>query len=277
MWGRLSRVPGKRLRLRISINYILDSDDSPSRSVDKRGPTSVTKGMLTERDAQIDAENVSGQRSVWRDVYKKMRCPGPPCRHDGQYCWQDPKGKKHYKLRTHHLRSLIKFVESGGELETHEDVPEDIRRQLYGEEERHLEKQKKGPQNAQGGTMWPPININVLPSHSSHPSQMTSVPSPSTSRGGPIDIPEPLDIAIDEYTTWQKSRVSRDSFKEQMDIARNVALENCLDLRQIHKDQDSEFFVNQGVKVGAARRFVGEIKSWLEDRGKSRDSEESLD
>lgn len=62
-----------------------------------------------------------------------------------------------------------------------------------------------------------------------------------------------------------------------MDIARNVALENCLDLRQIHEDQDSEFFINQGVKVGAARRFVGEIKSWLEDCGKDRNSGDGVD
>ena len=55
-----------------------------------------------------------------------------------------------------------------------------------------------------------------------------------------------------------------------MDIARNVALENCLNLRQIHKDQDSGVFISQGVKVSAARRFVGEIKSWLEERGKRR-------
>ncbi|KAI3053189.1 hypothetical protein CBS147353_11511 [Aspergillus niger] len=183
-------------------------------------------------------------------------------------------GKQHYKLKTHHLRSLVKFVENGGELETHEDVPEDIRQQLYGEEEQRLEKQKKGGQNAHGGTMWPPININVLPSQSSHPSQMNSNASLSVSCG-PIDIPGPLDTAIDEDTAWQKSRVSRDSFKEQIDIARNVALENCLDLRQIHKDQDSGVFISQGVKVGAARRFVSEIRSWLEERGRRRESEDN--
>ena len=100
-------------------------------------------------------------------------------------------------MKTHHQRSLIKFVENGGELETHEDVPEDIRQQLYGEEE-----QKKGGQNTQDRTMWPPININVLPSQPSHPSQMYSNASPSVSCG-PIDIPGPLDTAIDEYTAWQ--------------------------------------------------------------------------
>ena len=48
MWGNLLRVPGKRLKLRISINYIEDSDQP--RNIDKRGMTSTTRGMLTERD-----------------------------------------------------------------------------------------------------------------------------------------------------------------------------------------------------------------------------------
>lgn len=34
--------------------------------------------MLTEGDTQLDAEEEStGQPSVWRDVYKTMRFPGP--------------------------------------------------------------------------------------------------------------------------------------------------------------------------------------------------------
>lgn len=61
-----------------------------------------------------------------------MRCPGPPC-HLGPHCWIDYAGKKHYKLRTHHLESLIKHVQQGGDLETHDDVPEEIREQLYAE------------------------------------------------------------------------------------------------------------------------------------------------
>jgi hypothetical protein len=31
-----------------------------------------------------------------------VRCPGPPC-HLGPYCWHDNVGKKHYKVKTHHL------------------------------------------------------------------------------------------------------------------------------------------------------------------------------
>lgn len=83
--------------------------------------------MLTERTLQLDAEEESsGEPSIWRDVYKLMRCPGPPC-NLGPYCWPDPIGKKHYKLRTHHFKSLIRHVEQGHKLEIPDDVPEEIR------------------------------------------------------------------------------------------------------------------------------------------------------
>ena len=79
MWGNLFLL-GKELRLKISINYIEDSNRTSSRKNDKRGSTSVTQRMLADREAQIDAEqHVSGQPSAWRDVYRMMRCPGPPC------------------------------------------------------------------------------------------------------------------------------------------------------------------------------------------------------
>lgn len=96
-WTHLFRL-GKRIRLQISINYIEDS--GPLSSTDKRGKSSTTRRMLSDRDIQIDAEQTSGHDPVWRDVYRIMRCPGPPCRHEGQYCWQDPEGKRHHRLKT---------------------------------------------------------------------------------------------------------------------------------------------------------------------------------
>ena len=91
-----------------------------------------------------------------------MRCPGPPC-NLGPYCWRDNVGKKHYKLKTHHLKSLIRHVEQGGPLETHNDVPDDVREQLYAEEQQDAERQRKRTASTVAGL--PPINItNVLPS-----------------------------------------------------------------------------------------------------------------
>ncbi|KAJ5291476.1 hypothetical protein N7478_000727 [Penicillium angulare] len=266
MWANLHRL-GKELRLKISLNFIEDSS-LPSRC-DKRGKSSVTKRMLADRDAQIDAEDVSGQPSVWRDVYQKMRCPGPPCRHEGQYCWQDPVGKRHYKLRTHQLRSLVKYVEKGGTLETHDDVPDSIREQLYTEENERRRKQKSHDfaHNAPG-PFCPPINITVLPNQASQPLVADSIDSatyhPKISTPGLIEIPGLHDVAVEEYSDWQQSRVSRENLKDDIRKARDLALANGLDLQQIHGDQNPEFFTKQGISLGVARRFVSEIVQWAQ-------------
>lgn len=264
MWAELSRL-GKQLRLKISVNYIEDNSSLPSR-YDKRGKSSVSKRMLADRDAQLDAEEVSGQPSVWRRVYNMMRCPGPPCRHDGQYCWQDPVGKRHYKLRTHQLRSLVRYVEKGGTLESYDDIPDSLREQLYAEDNERTIKQKNHA-NIAPGPMCPPININVLPNQGSQAvvadgnssaSLPSRIPPPD-----PIEIPGLHDVAVVEYSDWQQSRVSSEALKDDIRKARDLALANGLDLKQIHGDQDTDFFIKQGVKVGVARRFVCEIVEWV--------------
>ena len=50
LWGNLFRL-GKELRLKISINYIEDSNPTSSRKRDKRGSTSVTQRTLADQEA----------------------------------------------------------------------------------------------------------------------------------------------------------------------------------------------------------------------------------
>jgi hypothetical protein len=84
--------------------------------------------MLGERDAQLDAkESTSGGKPIWRNVYSLMRCDSPTCQH-GPYCWVDAMGKKHFPLKSHHIKRLISHVEKGGILESHKDVPGSTRR-----------------------------------------------------------------------------------------------------------------------------------------------------
>ena len=122
---------GRKLRVALTFNY---TDSSPSTTATSRQKgklgSSATRRMLAERTAQLDAENEAGSGpSVWQQVYALMRCPGPPCVL-GPYCWRDPSGHKHYKLRTPHLKLLIDFVAEGGVLQSHDDVPVHIREQL---------------------------------------------------------------------------------------------------------------------------------------------------
>ncbi|CAG8010702.1 unnamed protein product [Penicillium nalgiovense] len=246
MWAGLCRL-GKTVRLQISVRYMEDSPPPQSR-YDKRGRTSVTKRMLTDRDAQLDAEDASRQPSVWRE--------------------KDPAGKRHYKLRTHQLRSLVRYVEKGGILETHNDIPDNLRKQLYVEDNERSTKHKSHP-NTPPGSMYPPINITVLPNQASLPvttGENALIPCPSIAskaiNSGLVEIPGLLDVAVEEYSKWQQSRVSRDILKDDIRKARDLALANGLDLQQIHCDQDPDFFIKQGISVGVARRFVSEITQW---------------
>lgn len=42
-------------------------------------------------------------------------------------------------------------------------------------------------------------------------------------------------------------------------------LENSLNLKQVYQDQDPEFFISKGIKIGIARRFVQDIQRWVEN------------
>lgn len=264
-WGELFAT-GKKLRLSISFGYI-EHDHSATAiplSAEKRGWSSATQRMLLARDTQINAEESSSeQASVWKHVYSVMRCPGPPCEL-GPHCWRDPFGKKHYKVGTHHLRSLIKYVEQGGELNTHDDVPHDIRENLYHEEQQRLDRGSVSRQSANGNSC-PPINItNVLPSQSiPSASPPLSAQTVAMQDSGCLNIPGLRDVAVEEYSDWQQSQVGNEILKGEFRKARDTALSDGLDLGQIFKDQDSSFFIKQGVKRGIARRFVTDIEYWV--------------
>ncbi|CAI7620669.1 unnamed protein product [Penicillium pancosmium] len=237
---------------------------------EKRGKSSVTKRMLGERDAQLDAEeHVSGEQSIWRAVYSLMRCPLPSC-HLGPHCWQDPHGKKHYQLRTHHLKRLIAYVDAGGVLECQDDVPDAIREELYMEEQQKMEhSQSKNNKSLTPGNC-PPININFMGGQSSiQPAAVDCIPQSEMSshqkrhRFILLTIDGPRDVAVKEYSAWQETNVIDENLRAQFQLACDVTLANGLDLEQILEDQNPEFFVQEGIAVGIARRFVGDIIKWV--------------
>ncbi|OAX79023.1 hypothetical protein ACJ72_06660 [Emergomyces africanus] len=46
-------------------------------------------------------------------------------------------------MRTPHMKARIRYMLQGAVLETHDDIPDTIRDQLYAEEHRRIEKQQK--------------------------------------------------------------------------------------------------------------------------------------
>jgi len=224
--------------------------------------------MLQERDQQICAEeDISGQPPAWKEVYALMRCPGP-CEM-GPHCWQDPYGKKHYKLYRDQLESLTKYVQSGGVLQSHEDVPGMIREQIYRAERQRLDRPRRHNRST-SETSCPPINItNVLPTQSPQRAG-SSTPTVPENTITLIDLPNLhisglLDVAVREYSTWQQSRLGDEALKAEVRKACDVALDDGLDLVQIDEDKNPDYFTKRGVKWGIARRFVKDIRFWAEN------------
>lgn len=240
---------GKALRLDITFNYVdtdPSNDDAPV--VRKRGRKSATKVMLSQRARQIEAEEASGQPSIWVRIYQMMRCPGPPC-HLGPHCWQDSATKKHYRMKSHHFRRLIKDIEEGHKVEKHDDMPKHLQDQIYAEEQQHLERKRKREPSPAG--RLPPIQItNVLPGAS------TTLPR------SPIELAGFRDVNVGAYTDWHYSQVNSEIPKTQFKLCGTRTLEEGYDLEQLHEEQNFQFLVDGGVKIGYAKRYIRDIPKW---------------
>ncbi|BDD55971.1 hypothetical protein MPDQ_004056 [Monascus purpureus] len=260
-WSNLVRM-GRTPQIAITVKYM--RDDDAAKAYEKRG-SSATKRMLAERDAAITAEEESSQPSSWRYVYKLMRCSVTSCSNFDKWCWQDLTGRKHYGLRKAHLMKLIAYVDAGGKLDSHDDVPEGIRQALYVEAQQKLERglNKTNHQVAFGAPC--PININLLAPQGTHESAIPlSPPRPAISKKK-IKISGPRDDAVRAYCEWHELQVTDEKRKADWRKACEITLSNGLDLELVEEDQEHvQFLIEQGVTKGTARRFVRDIPEWVE-------------
>ena len=285
-WSDLFEA-GKTLRLDVSFHYEQSATFRPTEPVRggrrRRGATSTTQRMHRERHSQLTAEEEStGAPPVWNHVYTIMKCQ-ESC-DTGPHCWRDPVGKKHYKLYPHHLKSLIDHVEEGGVLESQDDVPQHLRRELYAEEQQRRDRnQSKAAKSSMGMT---PITINNhFPNHTQLPAVTTTqaeapycnAASSSAIGAEPLEIPSPLDLAVREYSEWQKSRVRETSYKAEIDKACTIVMSQGRDLRQIHNEQDVSFLVDENVNIGTAKRYVSSIAAWVQRRQREENSNTHTD
>lgn len=272
-WSEYLRS-GKRLRVILSFNYIqvgVSAADVGGKRGDKRGRVSTTTQMRNELDLRVEAEQAtSGQQSHWRKVYGLFRCPGSPCAL-GPHCWIDPVGKKHYRLLTHHLKELVRFVERRGKLETHEDVPPFITQQLYAEEQQKRDRKSGKVTGNPGGSST--VTINILPGHS----QQAVLASGQARSVGPVQIFDssvdddlnidgPRDVAVKEFSTWLQAQYEDSSYQEEVRKAEKAMLDERFGLLQVYGGRNSEFLASKGVKRGVADSFMNDIPVWNKRR-----------
>ncbi|KAF4993956.1 hypothetical protein FDECE_13261 [Fusarium decemcellulare] len=265
-WGHLL-LDGKRLKISLSFNYV-ETSRAGSAIARGRGGRSATASQFTERAIDIDEEETaSAQPAVWKGVYDMFRCTRLPCSF-GPYCWVETIGKKHYKLKTHHMRALIEYRRLGNPLESHDDVPPDVRDLLYAEEQESMQRKRKRRSSSADAR---PVNItNVMPTGTDHPSDNNdTAPFESVERSPYIPkylgIPGMRDVNVNEYCIWHCSKNDNDTWKMEYEKACDLTLEEGLDLEQIRLDQDAQFFIDKGVKRGIAKRWVSDVEVWFRD------------
>ncbi|KAJ5817276.1 hypothetical protein N7447_009509 [Penicillium robsamsonii] len=155
-------------------------------------------------------------------------------------------------------KRLIDYVDGGGCLDTHDDVPNDIRRDLVLESQKERKSRKTDVTN---GPSYPSTIINVLPAQNgSTPIVSSSLHNASSDEH--VIIPGPREVAVREYCEWLESRATDEAYKAGFRKICQVTLENHLDLELILEDPDSGFFVERGIQIGTARRFLRDINEW---------------
>ncbi|KAI7970684.1 hypothetical protein EIK77_003084 [Talaromyces pinophilus] len=264
--------PGRDLLVQITVNHkgITNQASANHRGrVNKRGASSATQRMLVERDEQIRAEEGSlGRPSPWKAVYNLMRCPGPPCRL-GPHCWRDPKDKIHHKLLPNHLKDMVQYVEQGGTISDHDDVPDFIRQEIVRAEE---QRQNKSKSSNHRGSSYPPINItNVLPTPpTSVTHQITADHELTLATAARLDssvrltVHGYLDQAVLDYTDWKVSQAISDIWKDGFRRAGAIALQLGLDLDLLYK-KGKRVFDGYDIPEGLVEQYVRDIPIWIEN------------
>ncbi|KAL2859967.1 uncharacterized protein BJX67DRAFT_368368 [Aspergillus lucknowensis] len=258
-WSNMLRI-AKKLTVSIAFSYRQDDNGSgPTKKGDKRGRVSATNMMLAERDAYIaEEEERTGRPSAWNSVYELMQCNVRSCQLNSDWCWEDPKDSKHYKLREPHIDRLVDYVEKGGKLESHNDVPRDIRRDLILESQ--TGRKSKKDNSLASGSSYHPVSINVLPAQESRASIISA--SPPRSLSPRVVIQGDQVAAVKNYCKWLESRYRDEAYKADFRKARDVVLRRRMDLELILDNPNPGFFTDEGIEIGTALRFIRDIQEW---------------
>jgi hypothetical protein len=259
---------GKRLLVKITFRF-RPRDAAPQTNSGRGGRQSATRRQRHQQALQQDAEtHASGEGAYWRAVYRAMRCPGRPCNNNQGHCWRDPHGGRHYKLLTAHMRKLVTYMNEGNKFETHHDVPDTIRQQLYAEADQrtvaHRDTRPPNPRVAQ-------VQMCESTPASEHGGQQcspgrtppTAVASPRPIVLDPLDIPGSHEKAIQDYVKWQQDHADSQEWISQFAKAGDILITQGFRLNLFYQKERIDILIRGGVSEGIADSFHDDLPIWL--------------
>ncbi|KAJ3569924.1 hypothetical protein NPX13_g5911 [Xylaria arbuscula] len=252
-WRRL----GSNLKLAISFIY---KESQPNSSREGKAGRGATKKHSAALDRLVAQQEASGTRAVWKDVYQLMECYSATCTNRGFSCWRN--NEKHYKLDSDIMDKLVDFAEEGHQLDTHADVPREIREvilQRRDEEEIRRRRKRKASEPL-------PVNVRVF-CHGRPDDTSVECSSESENQPAQLELPVPEDEAPVLYSHWLISRITNRRWQEASRLAGEVAVDRGYDLHWLfaHQKAGKEMLVQNGVLEGVAARFVSWISKWVDE------------
>merc|ERR1711939_568781 len=258
---------GKRLLVKITFRF-RPRNAAPQTNPGRGGRQSATRRQRHQQALQQDAEmHASGEGAHWRAVYRTMRCPGRPCNNNQGHCWRDPHGGKHYKLLTAHMRKLVTHMNEGNKFESHHDVPDTIRQQLYAEADQrtvaHRVTRPPNPRVAQ-------VRMCESSPASEHGGQQCSpertpptlVATPRPIVLDPLDIPGSHEKAIQDYVKWQQDQADSQEWIGQFAKAGDILITQGFRLNLFYQTQRLDLLTEGGVLQGIAESFHNDLPQW---------------
>jgi hypothetical protein len=143
---------------------------------------------------------------------------------------------------------------------TQDNVPENIRRELYAEAEDVSARKPTAKGMSPVGLT--PITIKNHFPEQAHMMALLSIQGVTdvssiepwvTCVKSPLNVSGYLDTAVRRYTEWQQSRFESGRWKDGMAKGCDEVLEQGLSLDQVYDDQDFQFLVEKGIMRGIAR------------------------
>ena len=259
-WGDLFRA-GKRIKVIVRFNYkervVAPAEAAGNNSTSVvSGRPSATRRQLAERGLHLNAVEAStGRQAIWNHVYTITRCTCEKSMH----CWRNSENKRHYPLKAHHIRSLIKHMVDGGEFTNHEQMPEVIQEQLLAEE---IQEHARAARRA--ATANPVLSGNVMhmhPPNASATSLTTAAPSSAPRRR--LKIFGSRDKALKDFCEWQETKVDDPNHKAEYKKAYAIASAHMLDLESLYEDNNPESLGREGLKRGPAMHMFRDIPEWV--------------
>ncbi|KAH8749367.1 hypothetical protein F5883DRAFT_695121 [Diaporthe sp. PMI_573] len=238
----LGALFSKKKKIIFGIEFVFKEapGDSSSPRGKKKGQ-SATEAQKLQRAADA---------GLWTRVHKHHRCRGKYCK-QGPHCWPDERGNHHRLLEEifHHIKGNMKEGEKEEEVQIEVEIPPNILRDVLDDS------RKRNAEDA--------IDYR---SHKARASAKGKDRDAAEAAYGEVlgNVEGDRMERLKEYCAWNLQQVKSDKWREALQAANQLALDQFLELNSIlqHPKVAADLMVKGGVEPGIALQFVSNIKKF---------------